>query len=173
MKKSILTINGGSSSIKFAFYDAVEPLKRGLYGALDRIGLNGTNLTFHDADGNPQAAHQIAAADYQSAANSLVDWFEGQGDLMSVTAVGHRLVHGMKHTEPELVTPELLDELHRISPCDPDHLPGEIKLIDDAPVHFPNPLLILKLARQLFCKSGIRFSIWPTSASARCSPSIS
>ena len=34
-------------------------------------------------------------------------------------AVGHRVVHGMQHTEPELVTPELLDELHRISPYRP------------------------------------------------------
>jgi acetate kinase len=36
----------------------------------------------------------------------------------------------MKHTEPELVTPELLAELHRISPYDPDHLPREIELIE-------------------------------------------
>ena len=36
----------------------------------------------------------------------------------------------MQHTEPELVTQELLDELHRISPFDPDHLPGEIELIE-------------------------------------------
>jgi acetate kinase len=36
----------------------------------------------------------------------------------------------MQHTEPELVTRELLEELHRISPCDPDHLPGEIELIE-------------------------------------------
>jgi acetate kinase len=35
----------------------------------------------------------------------------------------------MQHTAPELVTPELLDELHRISPYDPDHLPSEIELI--------------------------------------------
>jgi len=130
VKTSVLTINGGSSSIKFAFYEAFDPLKRGLYGTLDRVGLSGTNLTFHAADGQPQATCQIAAADYQSAANSLVDWLEGQVDLMSVIAVGHRLVHGMKHTEPELVTPELLDELRRISPYDPDHLPGEIKLIE-------------------------------------------
>jgi len=38
-KLSILTLNGGSSSIKFALYEAVKPLKRGLYGAVDRIGL--------------------------------------------------------------------------------------------------------------------------------------
>ena len=35
----ILTINGGSSSIKFALYQAGEPLKRGLYGKIDRIGI--------------------------------------------------------------------------------------------------------------------------------------
>ena len=44
----ILTINGGSSSIKFALYQVGEPLKRGLYGKVDRIGLSGTNLTFND-----------------------------------------------------------------------------------------------------------------------------
>jgi len=38
----ILTINGGSSSIKFALYQAGEPLKRGLHGTVDRIGLSGT-----------------------------------------------------------------------------------------------------------------------------------
>jgi len=39
-------------------------------------------------------------------------------------------VHGMQHTAPELVTQELLDELHRIRPYDPDHLPREIELIE-------------------------------------------
>jgi len=55
---------------------------------------------------------------------------EGQNGFESVRAVGHRVVHGMKHTAPELVTPELLDELHRISTNDPDHLPREIELIE-------------------------------------------
>jgi acetate kinase len=126
----ILTINGGSSSIKFALYEAAKPLKRGLYGTVDRIGLTGTNLTFHDADGKPQASRKLAAADHKSAANSLIDWLEEQDDFKSVRAVGHRVVHGMKHTEPELVTPELLDELHRISPNDPDHMPRELDLIE-------------------------------------------
>jgi acetate kinase len=45
---NILTINGGSSSIKFALYQTVEPLKRCLDGKIDRIGLAGTNLTFFD-----------------------------------------------------------------------------------------------------------------------------
>jgi acetate kinase len=60
----------------------------------------------------------------------LLDWLETQPNFASVKAVGHRVVHGMKHTEPEIVTPELLAELHRISPYDPDHLPREIELIE-------------------------------------------
>ena len=129
-KPSILTINGGSSSIKFALYEAVKPLKRGLHGTVDRIGLSGTNLTFHDADGKPSASRKLAAADHKSAANSLIDWLEKQIDFKSVKGVGHRVVHGMKHTEPEIVTKKLLDELRRISPNDPDHLPREIDLIE-------------------------------------------
>jgi acetate kinase len=126
----ILTINGGSSSIKFALYQVGEPLKRGLYGTIDRIGLTGTNLTFHDVDGKPAASRQLAAPDHKSAANFLMDWLEEQNSFGSVRAVGHRVVHGMQHTAPEVVTQELLEELHRISPNDPDHLPREIELIE-------------------------------------------
>jgi acetate kinase len=126
----ILTINGGSSSIKFALYDIAEPLKRGLYGKVDRIGLSGTNLTFEDPTQKQPESRNLIAPDHKSAANSLIDWLEKQIDFKSVKAVGHRVVHGMKHTEPEMVTQELLDELHRISPNDPDHLPREIELIE-------------------------------------------
>ncbi|MGD0085532.1 MAG: acetate/propionate family kinase [Verrucomicrobiota bacterium] len=127
---SILTINGGSSSIKFALYHIAEPLKRGLYGKVDRIGLRGTNLAFHDPTQKQPESRNLIAPDHKSAANSLIDWLEKQIDFKSVKAVGHRVVHGMKHTEPEIVTQKLLDELHRISPNDPDHLPREIELIE-------------------------------------------
>jgi len=126
----ILTINGGSSSIKFAFYQVGEPLKRKLYGKIDRIGLSGTNLVFHDADGKSEVSRKLAAVDHKSAANSLIDWLEKQNGFASVKAIGHRVVHGMKHTEPEIVTKKLLAELCRISPNDPDHLPREIELIE-------------------------------------------
>src|SRR5271154_569990 len=129
-KSSILTINGGSSSIKFALYEAVNPLKRGLYGTIDRIGLSGTNLTFNDPTKKHPKSFKLAAANHKSAANALISWLEEQNDFKSVKGVGHRVVHGMKHTEPELVTHKLLNELHRISPNDPDHLPREIELIE-------------------------------------------
>jgi acetate kinase len=136
-KPSILTINGGSSSIKFALYEAVNPLKRGLYGKVDRIGLSGTNLTFNAPTKKKPKNLMLAAADHKSAANSLMDWLEKQIDFKSVKGVGHRVVHGMKHTEPEIVTKKLLDELRRISPNDPDHLPREIELIEEIRKCYP------------------------------------
>jgi acetate kinase len=126
----ILTINGGSSSIKFALYQVGKPLKRGLYGKVDRVGLSGTNLTFHEPANKQPVNRILSAENHKSAANALIDWLEARPDFTSVKAIGHRVVHGMKHTEPEIVTKKLLAELRRISPNDPDHLPREIELIE-------------------------------------------
>ena len=125
----ILTINGGSSSIKFALYQVGEPFERTLHGTVDRIGMSGTTLTFDDPAANRRDSLRPDASDRQSAAQFLMDWLEEQPGFESVRAVGHRVVHGMTHTAPELVTQELLDELAAISPYDPDHLPSEIELI--------------------------------------------
>ncbi len=133
MKKpstSILVINGGSSSIRFALYKTGEPLTRMLYGKVDRIGLHGTNLTFNGLTKNDHGSRSIESSDHKSAANFLIDWLEEQDGFSSLKAVGHRVVHGMDHTGPELITHELLEELYRITPYDPDHLPEEIELIE-------------------------------------------
>ena len=129
-KTYILTINGGSSSIRFALYQGEKTLKKALSGKIDRVGLNGSNLTFHDAAKNQQGSLKLSTSDHKSAANFLIDWLEKLDSFLSVRAVGHRVVHGMHHTAPELVSQNLLDELHRISPFDPDHLPSEIELIE-------------------------------------------
>jgi acetate kinase len=126
----ILTINGGSSSIKFALYKAGETPARLLQGEIDRIGLKDTTLTFRHQKKDQQDTLKAEASDHTSAANFLMNWLEKQKEYTSVKAVGHRVVHGMSHTSPELITPELMDELHRIAPYDPDHLPDEIELIE-------------------------------------------
>ena len=139
-KSYVLALNGGSSSIKFALFQIGEPLQRKLVGKIDRIGLSGTNLTFHDMNQQGSSSIQVThyqVTDYRSAANFLIDTLEEQIGFASVSAVGHRVVHGMKHTEPEPVTQELLDELHRISSYGPDHLPREIELIEALRQRYP------------------------------------
>jgi acetate kinase len=126
----ILTINGGSSSIKFALYEAHQQLERRLHGKVERIGEPEATLTFEDPTVHPQASLGLPATDHRSAADFLIGWLERQEGFATVAAVGHRVVHGMRHTEPELVTQGLLDELHRLGPYDPEHLPGEIALVE-------------------------------------------
>ncbi len=126
----ILTMNGGSSSIKFAIYRADEILTRLLHGIIDRIGLKDSKLTFHNEKDNQQNTLKVEASDHRSASNFLMDWLEKQDGFSSVMAVGHRVVHGMEHTEPEIISQELLDELHNNIPYDPDHLADEIKIIE-------------------------------------------
>ena len=133
----ILTINGGSSSIRFALYQAGGVVERRLYGKIDRIGLIGTNLTYKDSTGKAQEKSTIDLAGHKSAANFLIDWLEEQNGFETIRAVGHRVVHGMTHSEPERMTPELLDELHRITPYDPEHLPLEIELIETFRSRYP------------------------------------
>ncbi len=128
--RSVLTINGGSSSIRFALYEESEPPGRLLNGKLDSVGLGGKNLSFKDATGQSQDSQAIDPGDHRSAVVFLLDWLETQQVFASVKAVGHRVVHGMTHSEPERVTPELLDELRRIMLYDPEHLPLEIALIE-------------------------------------------
>jgi acetate kinase len=126
----ILVINGGSSSIRFALYEAGKTLRPLLDGKIDRIGLKGTSLVVKGSTGKPQASRRLAADDHRTAAEILLKWLESQPLFTSVKAIGHRVVHGMKHTKPERVTAKLLRELRRITPYDPDHLPREIELIE-------------------------------------------
>ena len=74
----VLTINGGSSSIRFALYQTTSPLQRSLAGKVDRIGLPGTNLDFTDATGDLHGGRAIEASDHRSAAAFLLDFLEAQ-----------------------------------------------------------------------------------------------
>jgi acetate kinase len=137
-KQNVLTINGGSSSIKFAWYQIEDSVLCTLSGKIDRIGLSKTTLTFSNTLDDEQDNHRIDVSDYPAAANFLIDWLEQQAGFSHVSAVGHRVVHGMQHSKPEIISQSLLDELHRISSYDPDHLPGEIYLIETFRQRYPH-----------------------------------
>ncbi len=142
-EKNLLTINGGSSSIKFALYRMGESLQCRLTGKIERIGLPGTHLSFNHVLNGQQGDQPLEKSDHTSAVNFLLDWLAQQPGFDQVMAVGHRVVHGMTHTHPETVSRALLDELHRISDYDPDHLPGEIELIETFTRCYPELLQVV------------------------------
>jgi acetate kinase len=133
----ILTINGGSSSIKFALFEARESLTRVLAGGIDRIGL--PEAVWHSKGLNPadNFSRPVEAPDHTAAAGVLMDWIEERRD--SLAAVGHRVVHGgPKYSEPQRITAEMVEELHRLDPFDPEHLPEEILLTKAFHQRFPD-----------------------------------
>ncbi len=136
-KNILLTINGGSSSIKFAVYEIEASLKQLFYGELENICTKNAVLNFSNAINNQQNTININTVDYDESVNHFIDWLELQESFTSVKAIGHRIVHGMQHTASENITANLLDELKQISPYDPEHLPGEIKLIEIFAKRYP------------------------------------
>ncbi len=128
----VLTINGGSSSIRFALYGAGDVAKKLLGGKIDRIGLPGCTMSVDEMQHGAASRTEtpVDAADHRSASVFLLDHLGAQPWFAAVHAVGHRIVHGMQHSSPERVTPGLLAELRRIVPYDPEHLPREIELIE-------------------------------------------
>jgi acetate kinase len=126
----ILTINGGSSSIRFAVYEAAAEPRRRLHGKVERIGLRDTRLIVQDAAGGSGLHRRLAATGHRSAVAALLQWLESQPLFTAINAVGHRVVHGMSRAAPARVTPRLLAELRRTRPYDPEHLPREIEMME-------------------------------------------
>jgi acetate kinase len=134
---NVLTINGGSSSVRFAIFEASEPTRdagrpprRLLQGKIDRLGGADADLSVDHCDGRAPDHVKIDIKEPGTAAGFLMDWLQSQPLFSSLGGVGHRVVHGMQHSRPERVTAGLLDELRSIMPFDPEHLPAEIALIE-------------------------------------------
>jgi acetate kinase len=135
----ILTINGGSSSIKFALFQADHSLRRILEGRVERIGLPEATFTVKGLNKADDFSRQVAAPDHTAAVGTLMDWLEERIGHHALTAVGHRVVHGgPKYSEPQRITTELVEELHQLSPFDPEHLPEEIQLTEAFHRRFPD-----------------------------------
>ena len=135
----ILTINGGSSSIKFALFEAGDSLRRILKGGIDRIGLPEATFRVKGLDHADNFSRLVTAPDHTVAIGALMDLIEVSGKADALTAVGHRVVHGgPKYSKPQIITAEMLEDLHRLSPFDPEHLPEEILLTEAFHRRFPD-----------------------------------
>lgn len=134
---NVLVLNGGSSSIKFALFDARLPLVSILRGVVDGAGGKGTTLRAVGGDG---AALEVG--DFGSVGGSLPDelleWLQQRPCAQHVAALGHRIVHGgQRWPTHQRLTPGLLDTLKHAQPLDRSHLPGEIALVEASERRFP------------------------------------
>ena len=138
-KPHILTINAGSSSIKFALFTAGVGLERVFEGAINQIGQPGSALQVQGAAEADTPVVPVIASDHEAAVIVLVDWIETRIATETLAAIGHRVVHGgPNYSAPRRVTPELVRDLRRFTAFDPQHLPQEILLIDAFAQRFPD-----------------------------------
>jgi acetate kinase len=113
---NILTINAGSSSVRYALFASAAPMPRVADGKMERLGQEG--------------ADEIA--------KRVLQEISSKSSGATPDAIGHRVVHGMLHTQPECVTAGLLEELRKIIPFDPEHLPREIEIIEAMQREYPS-----------------------------------
>ncbi len=136
----ILTVNGGSSSIKFALFDAGEPLQRVVGGSIERIGLAGATFA---VKGSENYSRLLTVPNHTAAVNALMDWLEEGNARDALIGVGHRVVHGgPKYSQPQRITAEMIEDLQRLTAFDPEHLPEEILLAAAFHRRFPDLLQV-------------------------------
>lgn len=134
----LLTVNGGSSSIKCALYEVRDGLHQTMRVKIERIGLSGTMLSGKGAGPEDVIESYVAAADHRQAIQRLLDWLEKHTDTRRLTAIGHRIVHGgPAFRGPARLTAQVLAELRRLGPLDPEHLPAELLAVEELAARLP------------------------------------
>ncbi len=127
MTDCIVTLNAGSSSIKFAIH-GLDDGSAAYQGQIEAIGV-APALKVRDAAGNVVADHTWAADgfDHDTATRELVRTVIGLLGGQSVAAVGHRVVHGGIHfARPVRVDDAVLAELDTLIPLAPLHQPHNL-----------------------------------------------
>lgn len=132
--KAIVSLNSGSSSIKFALYvlDADRAPSLSAAGKIERIGIS-PHLTIRDTSGETLVVqdwrdqHGLTHADLLA---WLFDWAISHLDGREVIAIGHRIVHGgVDFAVPCLIDDLVLDELERLCPLAPLHQPHNLAAV--------------------------------------------
>ena len=132
-----LTLNAGSSSLKFAVYssDSDHPMVTGL---VDRIGANAT-LKLKDQRGFDLPTKTDGLSTHQEALTTVLSAIEPELDGKTIDIVGHRVVHGgLWYDAPVMVTDEVLERLTTLEPFAPLHQPHNLSGIKAAKAAFPN-----------------------------------
>ena len=138
VQRAVLTVNGGSSSIKFALFDTNRTMRRILAGRIEGVGLPQGRFVVKGLNETDSFSRPATMPDHTAAVNVLMDWIQERIKHGALAAVGHRVVHGgPNYWEPQRITPAIIKELHQLSPFDPEHLPEEILLTEAFHRRFP------------------------------------
>lgn len=134
MTRSVLTLNAGSSSIKFSLYELADngtPDHPVLSGQIDGIG---TNAHIKAVDENGKRLDDIdiplhgdSEAQHHEALEFLISWLHDHEKGWKIIAVGHRVVHGgERYSRPMQLDDNIIEHLTRLIPLAPLHQPHNL-----------------------------------------------
>jgi acetate kinase len=133
--RSVLCINGGSSSLKIALYGMGSREELLLTGTAEAIGEGGR--VWVRAGERIIADFEKKFENHSEALAGFLDELQHQG-VNTISGAGHRIVHGgPRFTRPHCITENVMAELKKIIPFAPLHLPLQIALIEEVSRHFP------------------------------------
>jgi acetate kinase len=122
---SILALNAGSSSLKFAIFETQAALQATAHGEIENMHA-APHLRATDANGDILAERRWAAGEadpYATSLHAVLDFADAHLGAGELAAAGHRVVHGgADHVEPEMVTPALMAALQALTQLDPLHM---------------------------------------------------
>jgi len=146
MADIILTINAGSSSVKFSTQQIAEgQLTLLASGLIEGIGAKAT-FTAKKADGAKtrfDLDQTHVPVDHNLALTAVLDWLEKELPGANVVGVGHRIVHGGPHySKPMRVTKENFKNLKALEPLAPLHQPFNLAGVEAAEQAFPKAVQV-------------------------------
>ena len=141
--RSILTLNAGSSSLKFALFGLVDVHQGQLIGGQIAAEDGGARFLVRDCTGQILADRRFAMPDAviepDRAIDILLDWLRTAVPRLDLSAVGHRVVHGgPDYSIPAVLDDTVIAELTRLAPLAPLHQPFNLKGIAAARAAFPH-----------------------------------
>lgn len=141
----ILTLNCGSSSLKFAVFSLIAEPRRLLHGAVVRIGADDSALRVVNETGDAIIDEAAPCVNHPAALDWAMTRLEAVVNVSDILYVGHRVVHGGPDCDcPKPVTAQLEARLRRLIPLAPLHLPANLEGIVAARLRLPR-------ARHLAC----------------------
>lgn len=124
---ALLTLNAGSSSLKFAVFEIDRVDRRLISGSVERIGLDAARFEIADAQGNTVFTSSAPIKTHDQALEQVLTRLNGVTLDFQLTAVGHRVAHGGPECDcPARVTPALKARLSALVHLAPLHLPANI-----------------------------------------------
>lgn len=133
MRGNILTVNGGSSSIKFAIFasgnSSANPTMM-LQGQIEGVG-DAARFLARDASGQVLADAALdRAPGHLEAFRYLMRWLEDLLPGLKLAVAGHRVVHGgVQFPAPVLIDDAVMRALRALEPLAPLHQPQNLACI--------------------------------------------